>query len=201
MAAVPGCAPRDPRLKFLVASGGFSGLDFPAMIVARLANRSGVLAFSFALLLAAQCPGGTLYVSPTGQDANPGTKVRPFATLERARDAVRQLQRSGPRHERITVCVRGGRYRIGQTLQLTAADSGTEQFPVIWQAAAREEVRWIGGTRLTEFRPVSDPTLLERLGPAARGQVLQLDLKAAGVADWGQVSPHPTSLCFDSWRA
>ena len=175
----------EPRVQWLEAE---SNPLSPTMVMARLANRLGVLAFSFALFLATQCPGTTLYVSPTGKDANPGTKARPFATLERARDAVRQLQRSGPPHERITVCLRGGRHRITRTLQLTAEDSGTEQFPVIWQAAPREDVRWIGGTRLTEFKPVSDPALMDRLDPAARGQVLQVDLKAAGVADWGLVS-------------
>ncbi|MBT3291511.1 MAG: hypothetical protein HN380_29470, partial [Victivallales bacterium] len=29
------------------------------------------------------------YVAPNGSDANPGTEAKPFATLIRARDAVR----------------------------------------------------------------------------------------------------------------
>jgi hypothetical protein len=43
-----------------------------------------------ALALAGSLPTGTLqfHVAPTGNDANPGTAARPFATLERARDAA-----------------------------------------------------------------------------------------------------------------
>ena len=37
------------------------------------------------LLLALPCPAAELYVSPHGSDANPGTRAKPFATLERAR--------------------------------------------------------------------------------------------------------------------
>ena len=35
---------------------------------------------------------GKLYVSPTGEDVNPGTKEKPFATLERARDEIRRVK-------------------------------------------------------------------------------------------------------------
>ena len=34
------------------------------------------------------------YVAPNGNDANPGTQAKPFATLERARDAIRELKQS-----------------------------------------------------------------------------------------------------------
>ena len=33
------------------------------------------------------------WVAPDGSDANPGTKAEPFATLERARQAVRAVAR------------------------------------------------------------------------------------------------------------
>ncbi len=36
-----------------------------------------------------------LYVSPTGNDASVGSLSQPLATLEAARDAVRQLRRDG----------------------------------------------------------------------------------------------------------
>jgi hypothetical protein len=40
----------------------------------------------------------TFTVSPRGNDANPGTADRPFATLERARDAVRNLNHPLPKY-------------------------------------------------------------------------------------------------------
>jgi hypothetical protein len=146
------------------------------------------LASSLATALPARCAAANFYVSLTGNDTNPGTKTKPFGTLERAREQIRKLKANGPLKEPATVFVRAGQYRIRATLQLTAEDSGTERFPVTWQAMRGEEVRFMGGVRLTGFKPVSQPAVLERLAPAARGQVLELDLKAAGVTDVGNVT-------------
>jgi len=46
----------------------------------------------------------------------------------------------------------------------------------------------IGGKKVGHFAPVKDPAILERLGPAARGHVLQCDLRACGVTDFGKLS-------------
>jgi hypothetical protein len=129
-----------------------------------------------------------LYVATGGDDANPGTLAKPFATLARARDGARDLRRAQPTAP-VTVNIRGGIYRVTETLALTADDSGTEQAPVVWQAMPGETVRLIGGARLTGFEPVKAPAILERLDPAARGKVVQVDLKAAGVSDLGKPTP------------
>ena len=63
------------------------------------------------------------YVSPGGSDASSGAKTAPFATLSRARDAVRQIKSQGLK-EPITVIVRGGKHFLDDTLRLTAEDSG-----------------------------------------------------------------------------
>ena len=65
------------------------------------------------------------YVAPTGSDANDGAKSKPFATLERARDAVRALKHDGKLPRRgLTVWLRGGDFIRTNALELTAADSG-----------------------------------------------------------------------------
>ena len=58
----------------------------------------------------------------------------------------------------VTVFVRGGTYRIGTTLILGRQDSGTQAAPIVWQAAAGEEVRLCGGVVLSPdaFQPVRD---------------------------------------------
>lgn len=43
------------------------------------------------------------WLSPNGNDTNPGTQELPFLTLEKARDAVQALQKSSPQHADITV--------------------------------------------------------------------------------------------------
>ncbi len=58
------------------------------------------------------------YASPTGDDGNPGTEAQPFATLERARDAAREV--SGP----VTVRLQDGLYELERALELDPRDSG-----------------------------------------------------------------------------
>ena len=48
----------------------------------------------------------------------------------------------------VTVTLRGGVYRPGETLVLTQEDSGTAEAPVLWQASPGQEVVISGGTLL-----------------------------------------------------
>src|SRR4030095_676972 len=90
-----------------------------------------------------------LFVSPVGSDANPGSKSKPFATFERARDAVRGLKRTGKIPKAgITVWLRGGDFVRTNALELTAADSGDPNAPVFWRAYGNERVRLLGGLPL-----------------------------------------------------
>lgn len=89
-----------------------------------------------------QARAAGLFVAPGGDDANPGTLEKPFATLERARDAARSLQGAS---EAVTVFLRGGRYELPQPLQFTPADSGTAGRPVLWCAYGPEKPVISGG--------------------------------------------------------
>ena len=124
------------------------------------------------------------YVSPKGSDLNPGTKGKPFATLERAQEAVRarKLPSGG-----VTVWLRGGDYLRTNALELSAADSGTTMAPVVWSAYRNERVRLLGGRLVTGFEPVTDASTLARLEEAARGHVLQLDLRRIGIPSFGEM--------------
>src|SRR2546426_3878854 len=129
-----------------------------------------------------------LFVAPTGSDANPGSKSKPFATLEHARDIVRELKRAGKVHKAgLTVWLRGGDFLRTNALELTAADSGTLNGPVVWRAYRNERARLLGGRVLGSFQPVQDAAVLARLDEAARGHVLQIDLRALGITDYGEM--------------
>ena len=92
------------------------------------------------------------YVAQRGSDSNPGTKAKPFATLQRARDAIRGARRSGPLPiGGISVWVRAGNYPLSHTLKLTAEDSGTPEAPIVYRAYPSEEVRLTGGTKNVQF--------------------------------------------------
>jgi hypothetical protein len=129
-----------------------------------------------------------LFVSATGADTNPGTKSKPFATLEAARDAVRRLKQQGGQTEGgATVWLRGGTYVRTTSLELTAADSGSATGPIVYRAYRNEPVRLLGGQVIREFRRVTDPAVLARLNEPAHGHVFEADLRAEGITDFGQL--------------
>ena len=141
-------------------------------------------------LLLASCilARADFFVSPSGSEANPGTKSKPFATLEGARAALRaELARGNSLRKPITIWLRGGDYLRTNAFELTAADSGTADAPIIWRAYQDERVRLLGGRALTGFTPVSDAGVLARLDEAARGHVVQLNLHALGLTDFGEM--------------
>ena len=134
----------------------------------------------------------SFYVATDGDDAQPGTKDRPFATLGvHARDAVRQVKRAGKLPSGgAAVILRGGVYPVTSTLELTAEDSGTAGAPsALYAAAAGETVRLSGGVRLRGFKPVREAAILARLPEEARAKVMQIELHAAGVKDLGTFRP------------
>ncbi|MBI4586648.1 MAG: right-handed parallel beta-helix repeat-containing protein [Planctomycetes bacterium] len=129
-----------------------------------------------------------IYLAPGGSDENPGTLERPFATLERAREALRQLKKQGGLPPGgASVWLRGGAYPRGASFELGAEDSGAPGALVVYRAAAGEEARLLGGKAVAGFRPVSDPQVLERLDEKARAQVLEADLRAQGIQDFGRL--------------
>lgn len=104
----------------------------------------------------------TFYVSPSGLDTDPGTQAQPFLTPVRARDAVRAINSNMTGD--IIINFRGGRYPLTSTLQLTAADSGTNNHRVIWQAMAGEIPRFSGGRVITGWTPTSGGMFKAALG-------------------------------------
>ena len=70
--------------------------------------------------------GVTFYVAADGSDENCGIKDKPFATLTRAREAIRQLRASKRLPDGgIAVEILGGTYCLSESFQLGREDSGT----------------------------------------------------------------------------
>jgi len=141
----------------------------------------------------ALCEKIELFVSPTGNDGNAGTKTHPFQSLERARDVARQFTRD----REVTVWLGGGVYERERPFELTAEDSGTLEKPVHWRGRPGEEVRIVGGEVVTGWKPVTDEAVLARLTPEACGKVVQADLKALAVAAYGEVKGGGLELFFE----
>ena len=151
---------------------------------------------ALALLLpafATSLSAADLYIAPNGDDAGPGSKARPFATLEHARDAVREMKTAGKYPaDGVTVWLRGGLYQRNRSFDLDARDSGQAGAPVVYAASAGETVRLVGGRTISAsaFRPVAERVFLDRVvSAAARRHLVQVDLKALGITDYGELRP------------
>jgi len=92
------------------------------------------------------------YVASDGNDDAAGTQAAPFASLTRARDAIRNY----PDEESHTVWVAGGNYLLASPFVLTAEDSGTEQNPIVYRAAEGATPTFSGGTAITGWKKVGN---------------------------------------------
>lgn len=137
-----------------------------------------------------------LYVAVGGRDTWSGRRASPnaahtdgpFATLERARDAIRSLKGAGklPRGG-VTVWIGGGAYVRTASFALDRRDSGTADRPIQYRARPGQVVRIVGGREVGGWKPVTEAAILARLDPEARAHVLVADLKAQGIVDYGQL--------------
>ena len=131
-----------------------------------------------------------LFVAMNGNDVNPGTKEKPFATLKRAREKIREIKNeSGLPKEGITVWIRDGVYSFSKTFELDERDSGTESSPIIYRAYQNEKVRILGGVEISsnQVQQVKDKKLLERIiTEEARPYIKQVDLRKLGITDYGE---------------
>ena len=89
------------------------------------------------------------YVSPQGSDRDPGTRAQPFRTLDRARNAARQVQR--PLRGDIQVRLLGGTHRLKHALKLRARDSGGNGYDVVYKAVPGAHPTISGGRRITRW--------------------------------------------------
>ena len=85
------------------------------------------------------------YVSNSGSDANPGTRERPFASLDHARQII---SKRADRTQPVTVFLAGGTYYLPDTLVFQAADSGTKDAPITYAALPGQTPIISGGQKL-----------------------------------------------------
>jgi uncharacterized protein YjdB len=141
--------------------------------------------------------GAALYVSNAGSDTNAGTEEAPFATLEKARDAIRAMKNGpGLPEGGVTVYLREGTYARSASFNLTADDSGAPGSPVVYRSFPYESARITGGASLDplQFTVVSDSAIRDRLPEEARDAVWQIDLAAQGITSYGEIRQYGFGL-------
>ena len=120
-----------------------------------------------------------LYVAVDGSDDNDGSFAHPFATIEKARDVIRTMDKTG--RSGITVAIKAGEYRM-ESIIFTAEDSGTEECPITYCAYGDGEVILNAGVTLdpADFEVVSGAAA-DRIHQDAKGKVISIDLTKLGI--------------------
>ena len=86
------------------------------------------------LMLISHCFALDLYISKNGNDKNPGTISKPLATIEAARDIIRNV------HEPFMVYIRAGTYYLKSPVVFNPQDSRKSEEAVIYKAYPGEKV-------------------------------------------------------------
>ena len=103
-----------------------------------------------------QANSQSIYLSPAGNDGNPGTIDKPLATLTAARDKARILIKNSQGNQPIEVIAMEGEYFMMQPLYLNTEDGGTASSPVIYKAETGKKAVFRGGVKLTGWEKVND---------------------------------------------
>ena len=86
------------------------------------------------------------FIAPDGDDRHAGSEKAPFATLLRARDAVRKVDRTGGKE--IRVWLRGGIYRLAETVVFGLEDGAGSGSRVVYASYPGEQAILSGAASL-----------------------------------------------------
>ena len=139
-----------------------------------------------------------IYVAPTGSDANPGTKAEPLKSLAAARDAA------GPSagKEAVTVHVADGVYYLPETLVFTPADSGTEDYPIIYVAEHEGGAVLSGGTELhLAWQPYRDGIFQATTPPGLEIDQLFVDGACQRMARYPNYNAAKTTAAYQGYAS
>ncbi len=127
---------------------------------------------AFILLFNAFLIAQDIYISPTGNDDNAGTFDKPFATIDRAKVAVREAL--SQTDSDITVYLRGGMYQLRQTVVFEPADGGKDAQRVIYRNYEGEEPLISSGVKVEGWKKLEVKP--DGLPDAAFGNVYVADM-------------------------
>jgi hypothetical protein len=132
------------------------------------------------ILFIASVSAKEIWVSPSGNDANPGTKEKPLATILMAQRQARELRRLNDPTIKggIQIILKGGNYQLEEPLLFRPEDSGTDESPTIIKAAPGEEPVISGGIPVKNWKKLSGS--IAGLPKAASGKIWVADIPEVG---------------------
>lgn len=130
-----------------------------------------------------------IWVSTTGDNKNPGTELKPLASLDMAIRKARELRRlSDPAiKDGINIFLKGGVYELQDPIFIRPEDAGTATSPTIIQNVKNEIPVLSGGILVKGWKKAS--TRIEGLPSIAQGKVWVADAPqiAGNIVDFRQL--------------
>ncbi len=121
-----------------------------------------------------------IYVSPVGNDGNPGTKELPLASLDGAKSHVRKIKTSFK--DDIIVWLRGGTYFLDETVVFGLEDSGEGESVITYQAYPKEEVIFSATAEIKAWKKPENP--IPDLPEIAQDKVWVTDVPKVKATPW-----------------
>lgn len=128
------------------------------------------------------------YVSPTGNDHNPGTIDEPFKTPQRAVNAVNKLK---SKKGGVTVYFREGVYSILQAVSLTQKSGGSSEKDLVFYSNYKDEnVTFTGAMTVSgsQLSKANDATFNRKVKDAVKPYIYSVDLGKLGYTDFGTMT-------------
>jgi len=114
-----------------------------------------------------------VFVAEDGNDANPGTRDKPLATIEKAAETMRDAGGG-------TLWVGPGEYFLSHGLALDARHSGSAALPLVIRGSASGQTRLSGGRTVARFRPITDEESKSLFSDESKRHVVVADLAVLG---------------------
>lgn len=111
-----------------------------------------------------------IFVSPHGNDNNPGTKEQALATLSGAKKAARKFKQNANVTVPVTITVGDGFYQMTEPLLFSPEDGGTTDNPIIYKAANGAKPIFSGGQKITGFKVNNDGIWEAKISGAANSK-------------------------------
>lgn len=123
-----------------------------------------------------------IYVSTKGSNSKgDGSKENPFATIDYARDYIRDIEKNLP----IEVIIEGGVYNVSSAIIFGSQDSGTKDAPITYKAVENSKVVFEGTTNIdiSKITGVTDTEIMSRLQDGVADKLVQIDLAEQGIPE------------------
>lgn len=142
-----------------------------------------ILALCLPADAAKKTPGEVrFHVALDGSDSNRGTAARPWRTLECAASKVQAYMNAHP-GTAVVLEFAGGEYPVRDSVCFEGLESS-----LTLTSAPGQEVVFAGDVTVSGWKTLSDPKAMARIPAEAASRVLEADLGACGIKDYGCVT-------------